>query len=139
MQTQLSKKIGRSANILGEIAERVVANYHCGELLTTSSASADVVLEDGRRIQVKARTPRQTTTTSLSIIRSWNFDILAILLFDEFGDVVFGGEIDVESAKAHAIESKHQHGYIITTTKAFLNDPNMCILTDQFNKTLMSL
>lgn len=139
LHTKLCRIIGRSSNILGEISERVVARFHGGELLTASSASADVLLFDGKRIQVKSRTPRQTLTTSLGIIRSWDFDILAVLLFSELGDIVFGGEIDVESAKRHAVKNKHQNGWVITTTGDFLNDPNMKDLSRQYNEVLSNL
>ena len=137
--TQISKIIGRSSNILGEVSERIVATFHDGKLLAASSASADVILPDGKRIQVKSRTPRQTLTTSLGIVRSWDFDILAVLLFDEFGDIIFGGEIDVDSTRKHAVANRHQNGWVITTTNNFLNDPRMKNLTRQYNETLMNL
>lgn len=139
LQTQISKIIGRSSNILGEVSERIVATFHDGKLLAASSASADVILPDGKRIQVKSRTPRQTLTTSLGIVRSWDFDILAVLLFDEFGDIIFGGEIDVDSTRKHAVANRHQNGWVITTTNNFLNDPRMKNLTRQYNETLMNL
>ena len=139
LQTQISKIIGRSSNILGEVSERIVATFHDGKLLAASSASADVILPDGKRIQVKSRTPRQTLTTSLGIVRSWDFDILAVLLFDEFGDIIFGGEIDVDSTRKHAVANRHQNGWVITTINNFLNDPRMKNLTRQYNETLMNL
>lgn len=138
-QTLLKERLGRSANILGEIAELTVAKAHDGVLLIASSESADVKLDDGQRIQVKARTPPQTTTTQLSVIRSWDFDILAVLLFEENGSLLFAGEMKAEDAKAFAVPNKHQNGWVITTTQNFISSAKMKNVTSLYSKTLESL
>lgn len=135
----LTEALGRTSNILGEVAERVVAEYHSGKLLTASAASADVELDDGTLIQVKSRIPRQGVTTSLSAIRSWSFDRMAVLLFNESGSIKFGGEIDVEAAKEYATEVPHTNSWNISTTSAFLGDPRFIDLTQEYNDVLTAL
>lgn len=135
----LTSALGRTSNVLGEIAERVVAEYHNGTLLTASTASADVELDDGTMIQVKARIPRQGMTTSLSAIRSWDFDRLAILLFNNSGSILFAGEIDASAAMEHATEVPHTNSWNITTTDAFLGDSRMVDYTDEYNAVLAML
>lgn len=44
-----------ASSMVGEIMERVVADAYMGELAQPGARSADVVLPDGRRIQVKTR------------------------------------------------------------------------------------
>lgn len=135
----LSTALGRTSNILGEIAERVVAEYYGAKLLPASAASADVELEDGTLIQVKARIPKQGKTTSLSAIRSWGFDRLAVLVFNDSGSIQFAGEIDVDAVKEHAKEVPHTNSWNITTSQAFLQDPRMVVLTDEYNSVLATL
>lgn len=135
----LSTALGRTSNILGEIAERVVAEYYGAKLLPASAASADVELEDGTLIQVKARIPKQGKTTSLSAIRSWGFDRLAVLVFNDSGSIQFAGEIDVDAVKEHAKEVPHTNSWNITTSQAFLQDPRMVVLTDEYNSVLAML
>lgn len=135
----LTQALGRTSNVLGEIAERVVADYYGGRLLAASTASADVELEDGTMIQVKARIPRQGMTTSLSAIRSWGFNRLAVLLFNDSGSILFAGEIDADAAMEHATEVPHTNSWNITTTDAFLTDPRMVVLTDEYNSVLTKL
>lgn len=135
----LTSALGRTSNVLGEIAERAVADYHGGKLLTASAASADVELDDGTLIQVKARIPRQGMTTSLSAIRSWGFDRLAVLLFNDSGSILFAGEMDVDAVMGHAAEVPHTNSWNVTTTDAFLGDPRMVDLTDEYNAVLAML
>lgn len=135
----LMEALGRTGNVLGEIAERVVADHYGGKLLTASTASADVELEDGTLIQVKARIPRQGMTTSLSAIRSWGFDRLAVLLFNDSGSILFAGEMDSDAVMEHAAEVPHTNSWNVTTTDAFLSDPRMADLTDEYNSVLVRL
>lgn len=135
----LSTALGRTSNILGEIAERVVAEYYGAKLLPASAASADVELEDGTLIQVKARIPKQGKTTSLSAIRSWGFDRLAVLVFNDSGSIQFAGEIDVDAVKEHAKQVPHTNSWNITTSQAFLQDSRMVVLTDEYNSVLVKL
>jgi hypothetical protein len=128
--------IGGASNIVGEFAEQLVADYYGGKQLTASSKSADIVLENEKTIQVKARMPRQTMTTSLGIIRSWNFDYLVVVLFSPDGSVLKAIEMNVDDARSIAVTNKHQNGWVITTTQGFLNHKAAREITDGLNGVL---
>lgn len=139
VKNRIAASLGRTANIVGELAERIVADYHSADLLGPSHPSADVQLEDETLLQVKARMLTGHSTTSLSVIRSWNFDRLAVILFSPEGEVEFGGEIPCSAAQKHAKETPHVNGWMITTSQEFLNDPEFIILTDEYQNTLRKL
>lgn len=139
VKNRITVSLGRTANIVGELAERIVADYHSAALLGPSHPSADVRLGDGTLLQVKARMLTGHPTTSLSAIRSWNFDLLAVILFSPEGDVAFGGEIPCSAAQRHAKETPHVNGWTITTSQEFLNDPELIALTDEYQNTLGEL
>jgi len=120
---RITAALGRSSNIVGEYAERLVAEHYGGSLLAASHKSADIELPDGRLVQVKSRIPRQTLTTSLSSIRSWDFDLLVVVLFDRDGGVLKAVEYEAAAAKRHARRDEHQNSDLIVTTDEFLNDP----------------
>lgn len=120
---RIASALGRSANIVGEYAERLVAEYYGGELLTASNKSADIRLRDGRLVQVKSRVPRQTSTTSLSPIRSWDFDLLVVVLFNPDGGIMEAVEMTADVAKRHARRDEHQNSDLLVTTDEFIHDP----------------
>jgi hypothetical protein len=128
--------MGGTSNIVGEFAEKLVAEYYGGTQLTASSKSADVMLKDGTAIQVKARMPRQALTTSLGIIRTWDFDYLVVVLFADNGSVIKAIEMDVESAKSVATPNKLQNGWVITTTQSFLEHSAARDLTEDLNNLM---
>lgn len=138
-KNRIAAALGRSSNVVGELAERVVAEYHGTSPFEVSHPSADVELADGTLIQVKARVLTDVRTTSLSAFRSWNFDVLAVVLFEPDGTISFGGEIPRDSARKHAREVPHVNGWMVSTTHDFLSDPAFSDLTDAYRKTLEAL
>lgn len=139
VRKRITGTFGRTNNVVGELGERIVAECHNGGLLEANYSSADVRLRDGGLVQVKARMCSKGGTTSLGAIRSWNFDLLAIVLFNADGEIVYGGEIPSDVARKYAKESAHVNGWVITTSKGFLSDPSMVDVTRQYVKTLESL
>lgn len=139
VKNRIAGALGRTNNIVGELAERIVAECHGGTLLGASHPSADVLLPGGTLVQVKARMLTGPNTTSLSAIRSWNFDLLAVILLSPEGHIAFGGEIPCEEAQRHAKEVRHVNGWTITTTGAFLSDPAFRILTEDYADILRQL
>lgn len=135
----LISALGRSSNVLGEISELLVARVHNGTLLPASEKSADVRLQDGTRIQVKSRVLRQGPATSLGIIRSWDFDLLAILLFSPDGSLYFAGEVSSADARRLAKHNEWQNGWVITTTRDVYHDPAVHDLTNQYRKVFETL
>lgn len=138
-KNRIAAALGRSSNVVGELAERVVAEYHGTSPFEVSHPSADVELEDHTLIKVKARMLTDVRTTSLSAFRSWNFDVLAVILFEPDGTISFGGEIPRDAARRHAREVTHVNGWMISTTHDFLSDPAFTDLTDAYRKTLEAL
>jgi hypothetical protein len=119
---KLAEALGRTSNLVGEYAEYLVHQYYGGRLLRISNSSADIETEEGKLYQVKSRKIKGTLTTQLSIIRSWKFDYLVVVLFDEHGVIKKALEVPVEVAKEYAAANSHQNGGVITTTQKFLND-----------------
>ena len=120
---KLSPALGRTSNIVGEYAEYLAQKHYGGKLLEISGASADLETSDGLRYQIKSRKVKGPMATQLSVIRSWEFDYLVVVLFDANGRVIKALELPVEVAREFAVENKHQRGWVITTSKIFLNDP----------------
>jgi hypothetical protein len=118
----LTNAMGGTANEVGEFAERLVARYYNAEQLTASNKSADLKTSDNKFIQVKSRKIDHLTTTSLNVIRSWEFDILIVILFSKDGNILKAIQIASDHAKELSKWSEHQNGYVITTSKGFLEN-----------------
>lgn len=81
------REVIRSGNApAGDYAELLVQRATNGELAPNSQRSWDVRTPEGERLQVKARVvtaPTRAGERQLSVIRSWDFDALVIVLFDD--------------------------------------------------------
>jgi hypothetical protein len=119
---KLAEALGRTSNIVGEYAEYLAHQYYGGRLLNISGASADIESDDGTLYQVKSRKLRAFTSTQLNVIRSWDFNYLVVILFDDSGRVFRAIEVPVEVAREYGKPNRHQNGWVITTTQEFLND-----------------
>lgn len=133
-----TKAIGGTANEVGEFAEILVANYYGGEQLQASNKSADIKTKDGKFIQVKSRKIEKITTTSLNVIRSWDFDLLVVVLFSKEGNVLKAIEIDSETAEKLSTRNDHQNGNVLTTNNELLNNKNAKDITIHLQKLLDS-
>lgn len=118
----LKEALGRTSNIVGEYAEYLSNKYYGGKLLNISGSSADIICAAGYLYQVKARKLNSIRATQLGIIRSWDFNYLVVVIFDKNGGILKGLEVPVEIAKKYGVYNKHQNGWVITTTRIFLND-----------------
>ncbi len=119
---KLSIALGRTSNIVGEYAEYLARKHYGGRLLEISGSCADIETVDGSLYQVKSRKIKRTQSTQLNVIRSWDFDFLVVILFDEGGVVIKAIEVPVEVAKEYGVSNSHQNGWVITTSQKFLND-----------------
>jgi hypothetical protein len=126
---KLAKALGRTNNLVGEYAEYLAHQYYGGKLLRISGSSADIRSEEGKLYQIKSRKIKGTSTTQLNVIRSWEFDYLVVVLFDEHGTIKKALEVPVEFAKEYGSANSHQNGWIITTTHKFLNDARLKEIT----------
>lgn len=132
----LAQEMGGTANIIGEFAERLVAEYLHADLLPTSNKSADLKTPDGKQIQVKSRRLKALKSSSLGIIRSWDFDILVVVLFSEEGNVLKGIKINTKDAQALAVSNDYQNGDILITNNELLNHPNAIDITSDLQALL---
>ncbi len=135
---KLALKLGRSSNIVGEYAEYLVHQYYGGELLNVSNSSADIKTPVGDLLQVKSRKIKNTLNTPLSVIRSWNFDYLVVILFDENGAIKNALEVPVKVAKEYGKSNSHQNGWVITTSKEFLVDERISNITTRLSQVTIS-
>ena len=131
---KLAAALGRTSNIVGEYAEHLAKQYYGGELLEISGSSADIKTKDGKLYQVKSRKIRSGLTTQLSVIRSWHFDYLVVILFDMNGTVKKGLEVPVKVAKEYGVKNTHQNGWVISTTQQFLIDDRSTDITEPLSK-----
>ncbi|MGZ9735076.1 hypothetical protein [Flavobacterium sp. GNP002] len=125
----LTKAMGGTANEVGEFAERLVAVYYNAQQLTASNKSADLKTSDNKLIQVKSRKLDKLTTTSLNVFRSWDFDILVVVLFSKDGNILKGIEINSKDAQKIATSNSHQNGDVLTTNSYLLNHSNAVDIT----------
>lgn len=130
----LKSRLGRTSNLVGEYAEYLIKEYLNGEILAASSASADIVAPDGDLYQVKSRKISFGQTTQLGIIRSWDFDYLAVVLFDDNGSVLKGLIYPKLVAQKYAVQNDHQNGLVITTTNEFFNELNKLDITRELRE-----
>ncbi|GHV03763.1 hypothetical protein AGMMS50229_03660 [Campylobacterota bacterium] len=76
------------------------------------------------------------TSQSLGVIRSWDFDILVVVLFDKFGNILKAVELKTDDAKQLAKENEYQNGYILTTSKELLDNSKTRDLTKELQNIL---
>ncbi|WP_052185493.1 MULTISPECIES: hypothetical protein [unclassified Treponema] len=132
----LTSAMGGTANEVGEFAEILVGKYYNAEQLPASNKSADLKTKDGRLIQVKSRKIDRLKTTSLNVIRSWDFDILVVVLFDKEGNILKAIEIDSRTAEKLSSPNKYQNGKILTTNHELLNNKNSKDITQDLQNIL---
>lgn len=132
----ISQIMGGTKNIVGEFAEKLASLYYKSAQLTASHQSCDIIDRKGRRIQVKSRRLENIRATQLNVIRSWDFDLLLVILFSEEGDILKAIEITSEDAKKYAKFNKHQNGWIITTSTPFLESGEVKNITQQLRKLM---
>lgn len=144
--SMFTRAIGGTSNEVGEFAELLIAKYYKGIKLPASNKSSDIELKDGRKVQVKARKIKSldAIATKLSVFRSWDFDILVILLFDINGSIIKAIEIDSRTAHQLAKDDQHQNGMSLTTNDELLNHKNAKDITKDLqnmieNKTISSV
>ncbi len=106
----LERGVVRTRNApAGDLAERLAAIVYGGALAPNSHKSADVLLDDGRTVQVKSRVVgTESKGGNYSFIRSWDFDLAVFVLFDvaTYG-VIQAIEVSSDEARAASSFSNH--------------------------------
>jgi len=118
----LKEELNRTANLVGEYAEYLIAEYTSGELLEASSKGADVISDAEELYQVKSRKLSDKLTGALGIIRSWDFHFLAVVIFDDYGDINKAFIVRKDIAKKYSKQNDLQNGWVITMTQEFINN-----------------
>jgi hypothetical protein len=120
---KISIELGRTNNVVGEFAEYLVNLYLEGTLLKISGSGADIQANDGKLYQVKSRKIKNNNlATQLNVIRSWDFDYLVVVLFNQRGEVIKAINAPRDVAKEYGKRNTHQNGWVITTSSRFFND-----------------
>ncbi|WJX99865.1 hypothetical protein [Curtobacterium sp. 458] len=81
---------------LGDLAETIALRAYGGVLAPNSEKSYDLLTDDGRRIQVKARLvdPADRRSQQFSAFRSWDFDVAVFVLLDaRTYDIIWAREL----------------------------------------------
>jgi hypothetical protein len=105
---------------IGDLAEYCAAIVYDGVLAPNSEKSYDLVADDGRRIQVKVRLIRPSTSPSavFSPIRSFDFDACLFLLAnDERGSVELAREWGVADVQELGKHRAHTNGVVVRIGK----------------------
>jgi hypothetical protein len=114
----------RSGNApAGDYAELLVQRATAGELAPNSQRSWDVLTPEGERLQVKARvvtSPTRAGERQLSVFRSWDFDALVVVLFDDQFRVWRATHLAVALLEAHSRFIEHVRGYRVMATDTLL-------------------
>jgi len=118
----------------GDYAEYLIARHTDGELAPNSKKSWDVRAADGRLLQVKARVSPEGSaagTRQLSAIRSWSFDQLAVVLFDDDYSVRRAVLMSEKVARETARYIPHVNGYRVMANDEFLDRPDAIDITEE--------
>jgi hypothetical protein len=133
------RKVIRTANApAGDYAEHLVTRALGGVIAPNSEKSWDVRTEAGRRVQVKSRLvsdPLNRGQRQLSAIRSFDFEDLAIVLFDSDFAVITAVLIPAELAKSNSAYRAHVNGFTLFATDALLHHPDAVDITESVRAT----
>lgn len=125
MRELKARDVLRSSNSpVGDYAEHIVAKKLRLTLEPQSNKSFDALdKRSGIKYQIKARRmTRGNKARQLGVMRSKNFDFLAIVIFSENFDVSAIYKVPRKTAFKYARWSDHQNGYILSMTDKMLSD-----------------
>ncbi len=106
---------------LGDYAEHLAAKVYGGTLAANSVKSYDLRADDGRHIQVKARTvgPDTRAGAVFSAFRSFDFDVAVLLTFDSTTYALrWAREVAAADLQTAGRYSAHVNGRLIRVTVA---------------------
>lgn len=143
LATLKERGIVRTANApTGDYAEYLVATHTRGELAPNSEKSWDVRADDGTLIQVKARVSPPGSgsgTRQLSVIRTWDFDVLAVVLFDDDFSILRAVMVPAQLAREQSKFVAHVNGSRIMATDGFLSQEGATDLTEELRATAAAI
>lgn len=101
---------------LGDYAEHMALSVYGGSLAQNSAKSYDLTTDEGRTIQVKARTVSASTSPSavFSVFRSFDFDVATLLVFDSRTySLKWAREMSPGQVKEASRWSAHVRGHLL--------------------------
>lgn len=123
MSELLRREIVRSGNNpIGDMAERVVADYYGVEPAPPNERAFDVRTKEGTRIQVKALRRTKPGRSGLSPLRDLDFEFVAIVIFELDMELVEVVLVPVEVVKEYMGWSKTWKCHRLSATKRLLAD-----------------
>jgi len=121
------RKITRTTNApAGDYAEYLVHQALGGRIAPNSEKSWDIETPEGKRVQVKCRVVLNRLNRGqrqLSVIRSFDFDDLAVVIFDFSYAVAASVLIPAEVVKDNSSYIAYVNGYRLFATDALLRHP----------------
>ena len=130
-----SRKVVRSANVVGDYAEWLFARAFGWTLASPSEKSHDALDAAGVRYQVKARRDSgKSGADQLGILRNLSddgFDALAAVIFNADFSVRFAGLLPRALIAERAVYSDYQRGHILTLSRALLADARVRDVTQE--------
>ena len=111
------RQVVRTANApLGDYAEYLAHKFYGGTIEPNSKRSHDITADDGRLVQVKARTwgAKTSPSASFSAFRSFDFDVALLLLFDASTYALrWAREMTPDEVKATSRWSSHVNAHLL--------------------------
>jgi hypothetical protein len=128
-----ARGVVRTANApAGDYAEYLVARALGGNLAHNSEKSWDVATPDDKHLQVKCRVvfnPKTPSQRQLSPFRSFDFDVLVVVLFDDAYVVWRALQIPVALVRELAVHHDHVNGSVLFATDAIARLPGVTDMT----------
>lgn len=112
-------------NPIADIAEYLVADHFGVEPEPPNNKSYDIRTLDGSRIQVKALRRTKSTRRGLSALRSFEFDYVAVVIFESDMSLVEVLMIPLDAVKDHMGWSKTWNANRLSITRKLREDPRV--------------
>lgn len=130
---QLSRDLGGSDHVVRKYAIRLMSQY-LNDKPSNASYESRYLDHDGELFRVESARLERGTTTQLGAIESWDFDYLAVILFDMGGSVRTAYIVPAGVAKRIAVFDGQKNGHVITTNRNFFNCRMYEDITDEIKK-----
>jgi hypothetical protein len=102
---------------LGDYAEHMALSVYGGSLAQNSAKSYDLTTDEGRTIQVKARSVSASTSPSaaFSVFRSYDFDVATLLVLDSRTYALkWAREMSPDQVREASRWSAHVRGHLLS-------------------------
>lgn len=124
-----SRGVIRTQNLVGDYAEYLVSQRLNLTLLTSSEKAIDAVDSNGKTYQIKARRLTVgTSTPTIKSLRSFDFDYLVLVLFNEDYSLKSCGLLTSSLAKELAIPNPRVNGYRLNLSPKLFSNPKVKLI-----------